>query len=523
MRLVRSKGGKVGAMALCVAAIVWHVVGGRLVCARAQESQLPNVLLIYADDLGYGDLACYAPESKIPTPHLNALARDGMRFADAHSSSAICSPSRYALLTGRYHWRDFHNIVDALGPSKFAPERLTLPEMLQQRGYATACIGKWHLGWNWDAIKRPGAQPQFVGAGPQRRAVWGHEAFDWSLPVPDGPLDHGFEYYFGDTVINFPPYAWIEGNRLVQPPDSTLTITQKTKEGAWEARPGPARSDWDFYANLPTLTEKAVAWLKSRADDDRPFFLYFALPSPHAPIIPTDEFDGKSAAGAYGDYVVQTDWACGQALAALEAAGVADDTLVIFTADNGPERYAYARDARLGHWSAGPLRGLKRDVYEGGHRVPLIARWPGRIAPQTTCSALVSQIDLMSTLAAIVQYELPDDAAEDSFNLLPLWEGAAEVRTSLVHNTFEDRYAVRQGDWVLVDGPHGYHSGRDRDWEQRHGYEDDDDPAGQLFNLREDLGQRRNLIEQDPQRAAELRELLARIRAQRGTAPHANP
>ena len=487
--------------------------------AAVEDIGRPNILILYADDLGYGDPGCYNPESKIPTPMIDRLAREGMRFLDGHSSSGICTPSRYAMLTGRYHWRKFHRIVGALGPSSFDTARLTLPEMLREQGYRTACIGKWHLGWDWPAIRLSDAKPVVTSKGNKKRTLWPHDAFDWSKPVPDGPLAHGFDYYFGDAVINFPPYAWIENDRLVQPPDTTLTITQSTKEGNWEARPGPARSDWNFYENLPTLTEKATTWLEKRKGDVTPFFLYFPLPSPHAPIIPTDKFDGRSQAGAYGDYVVQSDWSCGQLLDALERAGHAENTLVVFTADNGPEKYAYARDEKLGHWSSGPLRGLKRDIYEGGHRVPFVVRWPGVVEPGSVSDAVISQIDLMATIAAITGYSLPNDAAEDSFNQLPVLRGGAGVRTSHVHNTFQDHYAIRLGDWVLVDAKNGYHSGCNAKWEERHDYPTDDDENSELYRLTDDLGQRHNLICDYPEKVKELRLLLQQIQGQGHSAP----
>ncbi|MGY8687333.1 MAG: sulfatase-like hydrolase/transferase, partial [Verrucomicrobiales bacterium] len=224
-----------------------------LTLLQAQDKR-PNILLLYADDMGYGDLGIQNPDSKIPTPFLDQLAREGMRFTDGHSSSGICTPSRYAMLTGRHHWRKFHGIVGALGESVFDADELTLPEMLKEKGYATACIGKWHLGWNWEAIKVPDAKPEVRMKGKRKQTYWGAEDFDWSKAIPNGPLAHGFGHYFGDAVINFPPYAWIKDDRVVDIPDTTLTITAKTKEGNWEARPGPARSDWDFYQVLPTLT-----------------------------------------------------------------------------------------------------------------------------------------------------------------------------------------------------------------------------------------------------------------------------
>ena len=478
-----------------------------------------NIVILYADDLGYGDVRCYNPErGKIPTPNIDGLAAQGMRFTDAHSSSGVCTPSRYALLTGRHHWRDFHGIVNSFGPSVFKPERLTLPEMLQAKGYATAAIGKWHLGWDWDAIRKPGAKP--LGTG--RNAAWGPEAFDWSKAIPGGPLAHGFDHYFGDTVINFPPYCWIEDDKVVRAPDRMMdTGTWKAiKEGNWECRPGPMVTGWDPYQNVPEITRRGVKYIHAQKGSAKPFFLYFAYPSPHAPIIPNDEFDGKSKAGPFGDFVHETDHSIGQLLQALKDSGQADNTIVIFSADNGPERYAYARDAKFGHWSSYPLRGLKRDLYEGGHRVPMIVKWPGVTRPGIVCDALVSQIDVMATLAAALGYELPDNAAEDSHNLLPLLKGDIEaVRTTHVHNTNKDHYAIRHGDWLLIDTRTGYVSGADKEWEARHGYKSSGTSPGELYNLKTDLSQKHNVAAEHPDKVAELKALLKKIREQGHSAP----
>lgn len=487
-------------------------------------AERPNILILYADDLGFGDLGCYNPTSKIPTPHLDQLAEEGTRFTDGHSSSGICTPSRYALLTGRHHWRKFHGIVNAMGNSVFAPEDLTLPEMLRQKGYTTAAIGKWHLGWDWNAIRKPNAKAQGNG----RRKAFGPEAYDWTKSVPNGPLDHGFDSYFGDTVINFPPYAWIEDDRLPRPPDVMMDTSKwkKIKEGNWECRPGPMASDWDPYQNIPTTTKRASEFInlqgiKKRGPEAKPWFLYFAFPSPHAPIIPNDQFDGKSKAGPYGDFVHETDHACGRILGALKASGQLENTLVVFTADNGPEHYAYARDQKYDHWSAKPLRGLKRDIYEGGHHVPFIVRWPGEVPAGKTSDALISQIDLFATIAEIVGFKLEDEDAEDSHNQLPtlLVEATAQpIRTTHIHNTKKNQYAIRHEDWLLVDAKTGYVSGRNAQWEKKHGYAPDQQPA-QLFNLKEDLGQRHNLIGKHPDKAAELRALLKKIREQGHSAP----
>lgn len=484
----------------------------------AAEPSRPNVLVLYADDLGFGDLGCYNPESKIPTPNLDRLASEGMRFTDGHSSSGICTPSRYALLTGRHHWRDFHGIVGAMGKSVFKPERLTMPEMLRAKGYKTAAIGKWHLGWDWEAIRKPDAKP--IGEG--RRKFFGPDAYDWNKQIPDGPLAHGFDSYFGDTVINFPPYCWIENDRVQRAPDTVMDSAKwkPIKEGNWECRPGPMASDWDPYENIPTTTARGVEFIKAQKESEQPFFLYFAFPSPHAPIIPNDQFDGKSAAGPYGDFVVETDDACGQLLQALKDSGQADNTVVIFSADNGPERYAYARDKKYDHWSAKPFRGLKRDIYEGGHHVPFVVKWPGVTRAGEVSQALVSQVDIMATLAEKLQFELPETAAEDSHSLVPILAGeSSSVRSSHVHNTYKGGYAIRSGKWLLIDAKHGYVSARNKEWEVKHEYPKDDDAPVELYDLTVDIGQRNNVAADYPDQVATMRSLLNTIREQGYSAP----
>lgn len=496
---------------------------------RAQDDiALPNILIIYADDLGYGDLSVQNPSSKIPTPNLDRLARQGMRFTDAHSSSGVCTPSRYALLTGQYHWRKLHGIVGSFGSSVIDAERLTLPEMLQERGYTTAAMGKWHLGWDWNAIRKPDAKRVQVEVPKEDpwlpKTAWGPEAFDWSQPIPDGPLAHGFDHYFGDDITNKPPYCWIKDDRVVEAPNMMRNLKQwrPAKEGTREARPGPMISGWDPYRVLPTTTKHAYEYIKAQAKNDQPFFLYFALPSPHTPIVSNDEFDGKSQAGAYGDFVYETDDACGQLLKALEESGQAENTVVIFSSDNGPERFAYARDQKVNHWSSHPLRGLKRDIYEGGHRVPMIIRYPGVTQPGAVSDALVSQIDLMATLAEVVGYELPDDQAEDSQNLLSVLVGTAhEVRRAHVHNTRANRYAIRSGEWVLINADHGYTRGlqeEEKQWLKHHGYPKDDSQPVELYNLAEDLGQRHNVAADHPEKVVELQRLLKQIRERKRAA-----
>jgi arylsulfatase A len=469
-----------------------------------------NVVILYADDLGYGDLGCYQQDSKIPTPHLDRLAAQGVRFTDAHSSSGICTPSRYALLTGRHHWRKFHGIVNAFGPSVFDDARLTMPEMFREHGYRTACIGKWHLGWDWQAIRREGAEPV-------RGQGYDAAAFDWSRAVPGGPLAHGFEHYFGDDVPNFPPYAWIRDDRVEGPPSVPYRPAPKPPEGSHEGRPGPMVDGWRLDRVMPELTEHAVAWLRARAGDEQPFFLYFPFTSPHAPIVPTDEWRGRSGAGPYGDFVAQTDDTVGRVLRALDEAGLADDTIVVFSADNGPEHYAYPRIQAYGHRSAGELRGLKRDVFEGGHRVPMLVRWPGVTEAGRVSDALVSQCDLMATFAGLLGHELPDDAGEDSFDQAPVLRGERDaVRRFAIHNTFAGKWGVRRGRWLLLTHQDGYHT-RVPGWVRR-SYPV---PAGDvmLCDLVDDPGQRRDLSERHPEIVAQLRTLLEHVRERGHSAP----
>jgi arylsulfatase A len=405
--------------------------------------------------------------------------------------------------------------VGTLGKPVFKEGQLTLPAMLKAKGYETAAIGKWHLGWDWDTIRKPGTPKNSINPGD----------FDWTQPIPGGPLDRGFDHYFGDDVINFPPYGWIEGDKLLGVPDRMMDTSnwKAIKEGKWECRPGPMVSGWNPYDNVPETTRRGADFIRSRKKDDKPFFLYFSYPSPHAPIIPNDGFDGKSQAGPYGDSIYETDDSIGQLLSALDKSGLADNTLVIFSADNGAEHYAYARDASYGHWSSAPLRGLKRDLYEGGHRVPTLIRWPGVVPSASVSQALVSQIDIMATLAAVIDYILPQDAAVDSHNLLTVLKGEAHsVRFSHVHNTFKDHYAIREGDWVLIDDRNGYTNGRKQDvqaWEQRHKYSAEENEPVQLFNLKEDLEQKHNLAGAHPHKVAELRTLLTQIKQQGYSAP----
>ncbi len=469
---------------------------------------LPNIVIIYADDMGFGDLAVQNSDAKIPTPNLDQLAREGLRCTDAHSSSGICTPSRYALLTGRYHWRKFHNIVNSWEPSVIDDPRLTLPEMLKTKGYHTACIGKWHLGWDWPAIRIHDAKMISVG----KKKTWPADAFDWSKPIPAGPLAHGFDHYFGDDVPNFPPYTWIENDRVLEAPTVPYEPDPRPVEGAAEGRPGPMVKGWKQDAVMPTLTRRTVEWIGQQKGKKQPFFLFWSWTSPHAPIVPAADWKGHTDVGGYGDFLAQSDHHAGEVLRAIEANGFKENTIVIFTSDNGPERYAFDRFQKFDHNSSGHLRGLKRDLWEGGHRVPFVVRWPGKVTAGSVSDGLVSQIDIMATLAAVVDFELPETAAEDSHSQTELFTGGRSARESTVHNTWEGKYAIRHQKWLMIDAPSGQHS-KMPDWfGKEHGFKKFTTDR-LLFDLENDPGQRNNIAASNPKQLKKMQALLEQTRA----------
>ena len=460
----------------------------------------PNIVILYADDMGVADVSYGDPKAKIQTPHIDRLASHGMTFTDGHSSSGICTPSRFALLTGQHHWRRFHGIVGAFGGTVFEPNDFTIAKMFKKKGYRTGCFGKWHLGWDFDAIRKPGVKKGDVRP----------ESYDWTKRFPDGPLDQGFDYYFGDGTINFPPYCWIEGDRFITIPTKSV-IKSQPLAGSGNFRPGPMAKSWNPYDILPTITQKTVEWI-AKQKADQPFFAYLAFNSPHYPIVPNKEFHGKSKAGYYGDFVIETDAMVGKVLKALEKYGFADNTLVIFSADNGPETHAFQRLGEFNQWSSGKFRGVKRDIYEGGHRVPFIARWPGKIKKGSVSDEVISQVDLAATFAHIIGYPLGKKEAIDSYNLLPVFKEEKykkPLRTATVQNTSPKKYALRQGDWVLIDAPTGSAKKEqdaylDHFGLQAYGKENE----GLLFNLKQDPRQSNNLYTEHPDRVRGMRDLL---------------
>jgi len=484
----------------------------------SQQSERPNIVIIYADDMGYGDLNIQNSNSKIPTPNLDKLASEGMRFTDAHSSSGICSPSRFALLTGSYHWRRTHGIVGSFGKPMFKYTDITLPQVLKEDGYSTACIGKWHLGWDWKIINKPTQEVELWG---KMKKYYLPSDIVWDEPITGGPLDRGFDYYFGDGTINFPPYAWMENDRLIEAPTEIFDINNPgfiLKEGENPFRPGPKHPDWNPYDVLPKVTQKTVEWIHKQ-DKNKPFFLYFALPSPHTPIVPTDEFDGTSEAGPYGDFMVQTDWTVGQVLKALKDKGVEDNTIVIFTSDNGPESEAWQHAEELDHYSMGNFRGLKRDVWEGGHRVPFIIKWPRHIEANSISNEVISQIDIMATLASITGIKLSENAAPDSYDFTDVITGKkynSPLREATIHNTYKSIWGIRKGDWLYVNDSTGGHRELPVSFKELTGYTDFN-TKGILFNMVDDPEQRVNIYNKYPNKVIELDSLILNYRNSKTT------
>lgn len=447
--------------------------------------------------MGYGDLGCYNKESKIPTINMDALAAEGIRFTDAHSPSAVCTPTRYGVLTGRYCWRTRlkKGVLNGYSPTLIDPERITVASLLKKHGYATACIGKWHLGM-----------------GNDKKA-------DFNKPFVSGPNTFGFDYFYGISAsLDMPPYCYIENDRAVEKPTLTVEAGKADEDGWWRA--GAIAPGFKHVEVLPTLTQKAVEYIDNHTSKspDKPFFLYFALPAPHCPIAPADFVKGRSKAGGYGDFVVEVDWTVGLVVKALERNGLADNTLVIVTSDNGsPGRTKINRDhyaiiKEYGHYPNGKLRGIKADIWDGGHREPFIARWPGKIPPGTTSSELICLTDLLATCAAIVGAELPDNAGEDSHNILPALLGqnpAEPIRQAVIHHSGSGMFSIRQGKWKLILGCGSGGFSLPKSYTPKPG-----EPKGQLYNMEDDFAETNNLWNEHPEIVTRLTNLLQTYKEQ---------
>ncbi len=470
-------------------------------CARQEVvCEKPNIIFIFADDMGYGDVSALNEQSKIHTEHIDCLANEGVVFTDAHASSSVSTPSRYSLLTGRYNWRSEmkEGVLNGYSKALIRPERRTMAHVLQEAGYATACIGKWHLGWNWKGIED------------------GPEQVDFSQPVSEGPTTRGFDYFYGIAAsLDMPPYVYLENDRATAQPDR---VTGNSEKFSWW-REGPTAPDFDHAQVLPNLIHKATDYIREQAATGQPFFLYLPLPAPHTPILPTEEYQGKSGLNPYGDFVLMVDDMVGKVMETLKETGIRDHTLLVFSTDNGCSPEAdFPALAEKGHHPSYIYRGHKADLFDGGHRIPCVVSWPGRIEPHVV-SQTVCLTDFYATFAALVGYRLQDSEGEDSYNLLPLLletDADEVIREATVHHSIDGDFTIRRGEWKLLLSPS---SGG---WSFPQPGRDDEViktlPAVQLYNMAADPGETQNLCDEHPEIVRELKELMIRyIRNGRST------
>jgi arylsulfatase A-like enzyme len=495
------------------------------VCSQALAATKPHVLLIIADDLGYGDVRCYNAQSKVPTPNIDRLAREGMRFTDAHSPATVCTPSRYSLMTGQMAFRVPNGgtvFQGAGGPCLIAQDRLTLPALLKNQGYATAAVGKWHVGLTFrdrlgEAIHKGGLEDV--------------QRIDFTRRIEGGPLDHGFEYFFGTACCPTTDwlYAFIDGDRIPVPPTSPIDKSKLPKHPyANDCRTGFIAPDFPMEEVDLIFLKKSREFMEEhmRTTPDKPFFLYHATQAVHLPSFAAPDFQHKTQAGPHGDFIGELDHIIGELLKELDKLGIADKTIVLLSSDNGPETTSVVHmRSDHDHDGAKPWRGMKRDAWEGGHRVPLIIRWPGHVKSGSSSDQLASLTDVMATLAAVTDAELPHNSAEDSFNLLPVLEGqaTAPVRPYLLTQAFggQRTLSIRRGSWKYIDhrgsGGNNYANPELKRFALP---EAALEAPGQLYDLGSDPGETTNLYFKHPAIAAELKALLDKSKVEgRSAAP----
>lgn len=464
--------------------------------SRAEDTPLPNIVLILADDMGYGDIRALNPEGKIPTPCLDTLAAQGMRFTDMHSPSSVCTPTRYSILTGRYNWRSRlkSGVLYGYDPPLIERERPTLASLLKDCGYHTAAIGKWHLGLGWQLTD--------ARHTPAKNKPPKEEHVDFSKPFTGGPTALGFDYFYGIAAsLDMPPYVFLENDRAVSVP-----ATRKK----W-VREGAAATDFEAVDVLPALTAKAVAYLESRAAEakaGKPFFLYLPLNSPHTPILPTDQWAGKSCLNAYADFVMQTDATVGTITETLEKLGLTENTIFIFTSDNGCSPQADFAELRAkGHDPSAGFRGMKADIFEGGHRVPFLVRWPGKVRAGSESDQLACLVDFMATFAEIAGVR---HTGEDSVSLLDALTETARgpLRSEVIHHSINGSFAIRQGDWKLCLCPG---SGG---WSDPKPGSDVTKtlPPIQLYDMKTDSAETQNRERDEPERVREMKARMEELR-----------
>jgi len=470
----------------------------------------PNIIFIMADDMGWGDLSCYGAK-KIYTPNMDRVAAEGIQFRDAHSPSAVCTPSRYGVVTGRYCWRTWlkRSVLGGFGSPLIEPDRPTVGSFLKQHGYTTASVGKWHLGLTW--TKKDGSILQEQHSIQEGQRDDGFDV-DYTVPVKNGPTTLGFDYSFNIAgSLDMSPYCFIENDRCVEPPD------RPKEDRAPQQRPGMVSPGWRDDLVDVQFAEKAVAFIDQCAGSPDPFFLYLTPAAPHRPNLPPDFAAGKTKAGPRGDMVWMVDWMVGQVLDALDRHGLAENTLIMVTSDNGSRNVDFeGRD--WGHKPNGDWRGQKADIWEGGHREPFVARWPGYITPGSTSNQTFCLVDLFATCADIVGAELPNDAAEDSFSVRAALVGEDNVdepiRPPVIHHSAQGMFSVRSGAWKMVDGlgSGGFSEPRSED-------PIPGGPRGQLYNLETDPYERENIWLDQCDVVMDMLEVLETVRKEGRSRP----
>ncbi|MDF7823580.1 arylsulfatase [Pontiellaceae bacterium B12227] len=481
----------------------WMGVAALLLGGIAMAEQKPNIVIILADDLGYGDVQCLNPDRcKISTTHMDRVAAAGMTFTDAHTTSSVCTPTRYSIITGRYNWRTWkqEHVLDGYDLPLIPTDRITVPSFLKANGYNTAMIGKWHLGLgiattDGKPAKPAGGLKAKVRKGPFTTAELSN--IDWKGTIEGGPVDLGFDSWFGITAsLDFPPYVWIRDRNWVG---------EGTHAKAFR-RPGPASEDFEAVDVLDKLAAESVKFI-TEYKGGKPFFAYIPLPSPHTPIVPSEKWKGKSGIGSYGDFVMQTDDFVGQVVKALEDRGISDNTILIVTSDNGCSKAANFKNLEgHGHFASAHMRGSKADLWDGGHRVPFLVKWPKVIKAGSMSDELVCQVDLLATCAELVGKELPAGAGEDSESILPVFSGGKTdfSRKGLIHHSVSGHFAYRQGNWklLLARGSGGWTAPNEKR------AKGEGAPIAQLYDLEKDPGETTNLYESHPEVAERLLKQL---------------
>lgn len=473
------------------------------------KAKKPNIVYILADDLGYGDISINNPEGKIPTPNIDKLAAQGMRFTDAHSPSSVCTPTRYGLLTGRYPWRSRLPIGVLKGYSRtlIENELPTVASFLKSEGYKTGIVGKWHLGLDWhlQPIHKNLENDKLYGISEEMNA----DFIDFTIDPKNGPNTAGFDYsYILPASLDMPPYCYLENQKLVELPDA-YTVGNKLSSGYtgpfW--RGGKMAPSFDFFKVLPTFIDKAIAFLKNQSAE-QPFFLYLPLAAPHTPWVPDKAYQGKSKVGEYGDFVQQVDASVGKILQTLKAKGLDQNTIVIVTSDNGP----YWRQnfvEMFNHKAAGQFRGMKADIFEGGHRIPFIVRWPGKIKPNSISTATTCLTNLMATCTDILSNSDPKYLSEDSYSILPVLLGKSQKvvnQQAVVHSSSMGIYAIRKGNWKLIEGLGSGGFTEPKEIKSQNGI------IGQLYNLADDIAEKNDVYSENPNKVKELHDLLVEIK-----------